>query len=104
MADNKGIENCKCNAEIKNQTEQIEDESFALSLLREYSKAAHKWFIISMVILCMWLATIGGFLWFLNQYNFESYEVTQDGDGYNNYVGNDGDIYNEPKDTTEKND
>lgn len=93
MADNKGIENCKCNAEVKKQTKQTEDESFALTLLREYSKTAHKWFIVSMVILCMWLATIGGFLWFLNQYNFESY--TQDGSGYNNInTGTQGDVNN----------
>ncbi len=96
MADNKGVESCKCKEELRKQTEQIEEETFARTLVREYSKTAHKWFIISMVILCMWLATIGGFLWFLNQYNFESY--TQDGAGYNNInTGTQGDVNNGTK-------
>lgn len=101
MADNKGIENCKCNAEVKKQTKQTEDESFALTLLREYSKTAHKWFIVSMVILCMWLATIGGFLWFLNQYNFESESIIVDSkDGGNaNYQTGDGVINNGKSDS-----
>lgn len=60
------------------------DESFAMELLTAYSKQAHKWFIAFLVVSCFWFATIGGFVWFLNQYNFESYEYTQDGQGINN--------------------
>ena len=75
-----------------------ENDSFAMELLKGYSAQAKRWFIACMVILSMWLATIAGFVWYLNQYDFESYETiveqnSEDG-GDTNYIGNDGDIYN----------
>lgn len=79
-------EECK-----KNKVET--KDSFAMELLKDYSKQARKWFISCILISCFWLATICGFIWFLNQYNFESY--IQDGNGVNcihTTVG--GDIYN----------
>lgn len=30
-----------------------------------------------------WLTTIGGFVWYLYQYDFETYTYTQDGEGMN---------------------
>lgn len=36
----------------------VEEESFAKALLKEYAKTAKRWFIIAMVILFAWLATI----------------------------------------------
>ena len=33
-------------------------------------------------------------LYFWNQYDYETYSVTADGDSNANYIGNDGDIYN----------
>lgn len=64
-----------------------ENDSFAMELLKGYSAQAKRWFIACMVILSMWLATIAGFVWYLQQYDFESYETiiegTQDGEGIN---------------------
>lgn len=72
------------------------EENFALQLLKDYSKQAHRWFIIALVILGMWLATIGGFIWYLNQYDFSGTEIIVEQDatdgGDTNYIGNDGDI------------
>lgn len=70
----------------------VEEESFAKALLKEYAKTAKRWFIIAMVILFAWLATIGGFLLYLNQYDFSStsIEATQDGEGVN--IANCGDL------------
>lgn len=79
-------------------------DSFAMELLKGYSAQAKRWFIIAMVILSMWLATIAGFVWYLNQYDFESYETTVDAEnGVANYIGNDGDIYNGKDNSTQKN-
>lgn len=36
---------------------------------------------------CVWI-------WYINQYDFESYEVVAQGEGNANFIGNDGDIYN----------
>ena len=70
-------------------------DSFAMELLKGYSAQAKRWFIACMIILSMWLITIGGFIYYLNQYDFESYETTVDAEnGVANYIGNDGDIYN----------
>lgn len=95
MADNNELEMCKCGMAAKAQTEKIEQESFAMEMLRESAKNAKRWFMAFIVILVCWLATIGSFVWFLNQYNFESYEVSTDGGG-NAYYQNEvtGDIYN----------
>lgn len=70
------------------------EDSFAMELLRGYSAQAKRWFIACMVILTMWLATIAGFIWFISQYDYESYEITAEGDSNANYIGEDGIIYN----------
>lgn len=64
-----------------------------VDIIRDYRKIIKYLFILIGVILALWTLTIGGFIWYLNQYDFVSY--TQDGDGYNNInnrVG--GTVYN----------
>lgn len=57
-----------------------------------------------IIVLCLWFSTIGGFVWYLNQYDFTSY--SQDGEGYNNInTGEQGDVINGaeiPKESQEK--
>lgn len=81
-----------------NGCKTTETDSFAMELLKGYSMQAKRRFVACMVILSMWLATIAGFIWYLNQYDFESYETTVEQDasdgGDANYIGNDGDIIN----------
>lgn len=85
MADNENLKNCKCADAVKKQTAEIEMESFALQMLREYAKTTKKSQTICIIILAMWLATIGGFIWYLYQYDYSSYTVegAQDGKGIN---------------------
>lgn len=46
-----------------------------------------------IVVICLWFLTIGGFVWYLSQYDFQSYN--QDGNGYNNInTGTQGDVNN----------
>lgn len=39
--------------------------------------------IALLVVIILWFATVCTFVWYLNQYDFESYEYTQDGEGVN---------------------
>lgn len=47
--------------------------------------------IISIVAV---VASNAIWIWYINQYDFESYEITSDDGGNANYIGNNGDIYN----------
>lgn len=72
---------CKCE-EIAEEGKSKVEKSLAMELLSEQVKNSRRWFSAFLIVLIMWFATIGGFIWFLNQYNFETYE--QDGEGVNN--------------------
>lgn len=70
-----------------------EKEVFVLELLSEIKRQSKRWMIAFFVVLTLWAATIGGFVAFLSQYEFESY--MQDGNGYNNInTGEQGDVIN----------
>lgn len=74
------------------------------SLSKELAKSNRRMFIIIIVCIALWVAslagTIGGFLWYLNQYDFESvteeYSYTQDGQG-TNIIGDNNEVDNGAK-------
>ena len=77
------------------------EQSLAMELIKDYKKQNEKQnkrlFIIILIILFMWLATIGYLVYILNDIGVieETTTITQENaDGYNNYIGNDGDINN----------
>lgn len=74
------------------------ENSFAMEMLKDYKKSNKRLFIIIIVILAMWFTTIGYLVYILNDVGTTEEtvtEVTQDNEnGYNNYIGNDGDIMN----------
>lgn len=76
----------------------MEEKGLALELLADYKKANKRQFVIIIVILVMWFLTIGYLVYTLNDIGTvetTTEEVTQNNDkGYNNYIGNDGDINN----------
>lgn len=49
-----------------------------------------------LTIIFLWACTIGGFVWYLNQYDFSgvNVDVSTDGGGDANYIGQDGRILN----------
>ena len=47
-----------------------------------------------LISFALWFATIGLFVWYLNQYDFESYEYTQNGRGVNVIGDSNGVDYN----------
>lgn len=72
----------------------MEEESLAMSLLKDYKKNNKRMFALLVIILILWFATIGSFVWYINQFDFVTETTTLDGNGTNNYIGNDGSITN----------
>lgn len=64
------------------------------SEMARLERIIRKLFILLAVVLLLLFATNGYWLWYESQFE-DVVTVTQDNaDGYNNYVGNDGDITN----------
>lgn len=80
---------------INSNLEKIEKNSYALDILKDYKEDSKRLFIILFVVLIMWIATLGYLIYVLNDVGTEETTVTQDNQsGYNNYIGNDGEITN----------
>lgn len=84
--------------DIEKVQKKVEETSFAMDLLKDYKIQNKRQFIIILVILGMWFATIGYLVYVLNDIGTieeTTQEVTQESDnGNNNFIGNDGDIIN----------
>lgn len=87
--------------EIKKELNEIKEESFAMSLLKDFKAQNKRLFIIILVILSFWFATIGYLVYILNDIETttteEIIEVQQDsGDnGNNNFInGNENEVNN----------
>lgn len=52
--------------DIKHQVEEIQEESLAYSLLRDYKRQTKRQFIIILVILGMFTCLLGYTLWLMN--------------------------------------
>ena len=82
----------------KKELEELKEQSFAMDLLKDYKNQNKRQFIIILVILSMWFATIGYLVYVLNDIGVieeTTQEVTQQNDsGNNNFIGNNGDITN----------
>ena len=60
------------------------------------------WIALIVAIVLIFISNIA-WLAYINQYDFESYEISTDGGGNANYIGNDGDIYNGKSDSQKEN-
>lgn len=66
-----------------------EQKSLATELLHEIKASARRWFIAFIIMLVLWFATIGTFIWYISlPVDNYSVEVETD-DGNANYIGND---------------
>ena len=63
------------------------------SMSRMERQIKRLWIALIIAIIAT-VATNIGWLIYISQYDYESYEVSADNDGVANYIGNDGDIYN----------
>lgn len=79
--------------EMKKEVQEIQEQSFAMELLKDQKKQNKRQFIIILVILGMWFATIGYLVYVLNDTNTETttQEVT-DIDSVDGNIINKGDI------------
>lgn len=84
--------------QIEKRVENVEMQSFAMMLLKDYKKQNKRLFIIIITILIMWFLTIGYLVYILNDIGTietSTQEVQQESEsGNNNFVGRNGDINN----------
>lgn len=80
---------------------KIYEHSFAYDLLTEFKALNKRQFIAIVMLILLWFATIVTFvgvaMWFFDTYELtsytESYEYSQDGEGFNNLnTGSQGDV------------
>ena len=69
---------------IQKKVNVIEEQSFALDLLRDYKKQNKRQFVVILVILSMWFITIGLFVYYINTTGYEVVTETADTEGEGN--------------------
>lgn len=63
--------------------------NFATEVLKEVKASSKRWFIAFLVVLILWFATIGVFIWYISL-PVEDYSVSiENAEGNANYVGRD---------------
>jgi len=84
---------------VENKMKAIQQESFAMELLKDARKTNKRMFVIIIVVLSMWFATIGYLVYLLNDIGTTT-TTTQEVSGIDTIGGsvvNNGDIYGEDK-------
>lgn len=73
------IEELKGSVEIMEK--KVKEQTLATEMLREIKAQSKRWFISFIIVLMLWFATIGVFIWYINQ-PIEEVETTttQDAD------------------------
>ena len=65
----------------------MKDESLVLELLRDSSKRNKRTFTVLLVVIFLWFATIVGFVWYINQFDFISEYTNTTDNGGNACIG-----------------
>ena len=89
---------CNCQ-EVAEKGKQKVEESLAMRLVQDTRKQSKRWFIAWLVTFLALLAVLSGSVYVVLTRNILVKNITQDGYGINNYIGNDGDISNGAKNT-----
>lgn len=72
-----------------------QEMKLATELMHELKMSSKRWFIAFLVVLSLWFATIGGFIWYISLPIEETTATTTDiaqeadNDGYNQIIGGD---------------
>ena len=73
----------------------MKEKSYAMEILEDYKKANKRMFVIVIILIIALIGSIGYTIYLLNNLEYIDTTITQENeDGYNNYIGNDGDITN----------
>ena len=84
--------------DVEKINEKVEQTSFAYELLSDMKKQNKRLFIIILVILSMWFATIGYLVYILNDIGtIETTQEISDVESIGGNVVNNGDVYGENK-------
>ena len=88
--------NCK---ECKEKRMEVNTPENVPYIVHEAAMARNEWNVKRMIValvaaIALLFASNALWLWAWRQYDYESYEVTADGDSNANYIGQDGTIYN----------
>lgn len=93
--------------ELEKEVKEIQEESFAMSLLKDYKRQSKRQFIIILVILGMFTCLLGYTIWLLNDIGTITEETTTqeitDFDTINGNIVNKGDINGEDKTDSKNN-
>lgn len=74
--------------EAKKEIQNLKEQGFAYEILQDYKKANKRLFISLIVVLFMWFATIGAFVYYINTTGYEeTVEYANTDDGGNACVG-----------------
>lgn len=82
------------------------EHSLEWEMMKELVTSKKRMFALVLIVLALWFTTIVGFVWYINQYDYTSYEVQQDGEWGNTFIdgGNEGDITYGAENISEKED
>ena len=97
------MSNCgNCNGKDKNTPENVPYLVHEMEMARADRTIKRLW-ITTLVLIFMLVGTNAAWMYYESQWEtVESWEITQENDGgYNNYIGNDGDIVNGEADNQE---
>ena len=90
--------NCEtCKGKEAKTPETIPYMAHEFAMVRMERQVKRGW-IALIVAICLLFASNVAWLYAWCQYDYESYEITADGDSNANYIGQDGNIYNGSED------
>ena len=86
---------CNCDEAAKKGKQKVE-ESLAMRLVQDTRKQSKRWFIAWLVTFLTLLAVLSGILYMVltSDISVNDIDQTVSGNGYANFVGNNGDIGN----------
>ena len=81
---------------VKKEVNELREKSIAMELLSDFKKQNKRLYIIWIITFIAFMMLLGYTLWLINDIGtVEETTVTQENEnGYNNFIGNDGDIIN----------
>ena len=84
--------NCETCAEKRKQAEPVPYIAHEADMARN-ERTIRRLITTLIIVLVLWFSSIGIFVWYLNQYDFESYSYEQDGQGVNIIGDRNGAVY-----------
>lgn len=81
--------------ELKKELKEVREESFAMELLKDFKAQNKRLFVVWLITFLTLIGVTCYTIYLLNDIGVIEETITQENEnGYNNYIGNDGDITN----------